>query len=146
MSEHRPRSAVVTRLLPAPPEVVYDEWLDVDALAEFLCPYPAVADTVECDPRVGGRLRIDMVNGEDVTHVTGEYLELDRPNRLRFTWNSERTGDLGSVVTVTLEAHEEQQTLMTIEHARLGADQREDHERGWTRIAAQLERKLQARV
>lgn len=85
MSERGPQSAIVQRLLPAPPEVVFDEWLNAEALAEFICPYPAVAGTIECDPRVGGRLRIDMVNGERVTCVTGEYLELDPPNRLRFT-------------------------------------------------------------
>ncbi len=144
MSEGNPRSAVVQRLLPASPEVVFDEWLDAEALAEFICPYPAVAGRVECDPRVGGKLRIDMVNGERVTHVTGEYLELDRPNRLRFTWNSDFGGGFESVVSVAFEAAGEQQTLMTIEHAQLSPDRFEDAQRGWASIAEQLERKLRA--
>jgi hypothetical protein len=36
------RAAVVRRLLPAPPEVVDDGWLDPAALADWMCPRPAV--------------------------------------------------------------------------------------------------------
>jgi uncharacterized protein YndB with AHSA1/START domain len=42
-----------------------------------------------------------MIDPEVVINVTGEYLELDRPNRLRFTWNSELGGGFAGVVTVT---------------------------------------------
>jgi uncharacterized protein YndB with AHSA1/START domain len=144
MTAPDPRTAIVRRVLPAAPEVVYDEWLDAEALAEFICPYPATAGTVECDPRVGGKLRIDMVDADGVVHVTGEYLELDRPHRLRFTWNSTFGGGFQNVVSVTLEPHGVDETLMTIEHVRLPVDLRGDHERGWTQIAAQLARRLGA--
>src|SRR6266852_1609835 len=36
-------TAVVRRLLPAAPELVYDEWLDPEALREWMCPRPARA-------------------------------------------------------------------------------------------------------
>lgn len=137
-----PTSAVVRRVLPAPPDAVYDEWLDPEALAEFICPPPARPGIVECDPRVGGRLRVVMIDPEQVVNVTGEYLVLDRPALLRFTWNSELGGGFASVVTVTLEPHGDAETLMTIEHARLPRDWRDDHAKGWALIAEQLDRAL----
>jgi uncharacterized protein YndB with AHSA1/START domain len=49
-----PPTAVVRRVMPATPEVVYDEWLDPDALADWMCPRPAVPTAIVCEPRVGG--------------------------------------------------------------------------------------------
>jgi len=139
-----PTSAVVRRVLPAPPDVVYAEWLDPEALAEFICPYPARPGIVECDPRVGGRLRIDMIDPEQVVTITGEYLVLDPPTLLRFTWNSTLGDGFAGVVTVTLEPHGDAQTAMTIEHTRLPWQWRDDHRKGWALIAEQLERVLRA--
>jgi len=143
MTEESPTSAVVQRLLPAPPEVAFDEWLDPEALAEFTCPYPTRAGVVECDPRVGGRLRIDMIDDDSVVHVTGEYLAIDRPHRLHFTWTTDLADGFDSIVMVAFEAHGDGQTLMTIEHAQLPSEWRSDHERGWAIIADQLADKLE---
>jgi Activator of Hsp90 ATPase homolog 1-like protein len=63
-------AAVVRRVLPAPPEDVYDEWLDPDALREWMCPRPAYATTVECDPRVGGELRLEIDDAGQPMTVT----------------------------------------------------------------------------
>ncbi len=148
MTALRPTSAVVQRVIGAPPEVVYDEWLDEAALAEFMCPRPATPREIECDPRIGGRLRIVMVDEADtgsvVVQVTGEYVELDRPNRLSFTWSSDLGGGFDSVVTVTLEPHDGGRTLMTIDHTRLPPDLVTAHETGWAKIAAQLDQRLRA--
>ena len=38
-----PRVAVVRRVLPAPPDVVFDEWLDPAAMTEWMCPRQARA-------------------------------------------------------------------------------------------------------
>jgi len=135
-----PKSAtvVVRRVLPAPPELVYDEWLDPSALAEFITPAPSRSGRIEIDSRVGGRFQIEMVDLDRTVHIVGEYLELERPSRLRFTWRSDLGRGFDSVVTITLDAHGDGQTMMTIEHARLPLEWAPDHEAGWTRIAAQL--------
>ena len=135
-------SAIVQRILPAPPEVVYDEWLDVDALAEFIAPFPTRPGRIELDPRIGGRYQIEMINPDSVVQVTGVYLELDRPRRLRFTWTSDLGGGFDSIVTITFEPHHGARTLMTIEHAQLPSEWRADHEEGWTQIARQLEERV----
>ena len=144
MSDPDPTTAVVERVLPAEPPVVYAAWTDPAALAEFICPAPAVAGTIECDPRVGGRLRIDMIDPDGVVHIVGEYLELDPPNRLRFTWDTSFGGGFRSVVTVTLRPHGEAETLMTIEHAQLPPEWTADHVQGWTSIARKLGDQLSA--
>jgi uncharacterized protein YndB with AHSA1/START domain len=137
-------SVVVRRLLPAPPDVVYDEWLDADALADWMCPRPAQPTKVECDPRVGGVFRLDIDETGRTMVVTGRYLELVRPRLLRFTWycSTWRTGegpdDPDSIVSVTLEPHGPDGTWMTIEHTALRADVAERHRDGWTLIAEQL--------
>jgi len=143
----RDPAAVVRRVLPAPPEVVYDEWLDADGMAEWMCPRPARPTKIELDPRVGGHLRIDIDDQGFLLQVTGTYLDLRRPHQLRFTWKSstwpERDGD--SIVTVTLSPHGDDQTLMTIRHALLPSDAADDHRQGWGRVATQLDDRLNHR-
>jgi uncharacterized protein YndB with AHSA1/START domain len=139
-----PRAAVVRRVLPASPDVVYDEWLDADGLAEWMCPRPARPTKVDLEPKAGGHLRIDIDDQGYLLQVTGTYLDLDRPRLLRFTWHCSDWAepDRGSVVTVTLEPHGDGQTLMTIRHALLPPHLTGAHERGWGRVAEQLGARL----
>lgn len=133
-------NAVVRRVMPAPPEVVYDEWLDPEALSEWMCPRPARPTAIECDARVGGRYRFDIDDEGTPMTVTGRYLELRRPALLRFTWwcSTWEATDPESVVTVTFDPYGDDATLMTIEHTRLRPDRCARHERGWTLVAEQL--------
>jgi uncharacterized protein YndB with AHSA1/START domain len=88
-------------------------------------------------------LRIDVSDG---AILTGQFLELDRPRRLRFTWSCSNWADptVQSVVTVSLEAHRASETLMTISHSQLPPAMVDDHQHGWTAIAAQLDATLSA--
>ena len=139
--------AVVQRLLPAPPGAVYDEWLDAEGMAEWMCPRPARPTKIALDARVGGQIRIDIDDqGSDVT-IVGEYLELDRPGRISFTWwcTTWEPVDQRSVVTVLLEPQGDQHTLMTIHHTQLPPSLIDDHHRGWTSTADQFAAWLERR-
>jgi uncharacterized protein YndB with AHSA1/START domain len=133
-------TATVQRLLPASPDVVYDEWIDPDALADWMCPRPARAINIELDPTIGGRLRIDIEEDGIRFTVTGRYVELDRPERLSFTWSCSTWPDPSaeSLVTVTLEPRRDNKTFMTIRHALLPPELIDEHQSGWARIAEQL--------
>ena len=143
MSGQEPAAVVVRRVLPAPQAVVWDEWLDAEGMAEWICPSPARATKIELDPRPGGVLRIDVDDQGFPLYITGRYLELDQPRRLRFTWScSTWQPPANSVVTVTLEPHGDEQTLMTIHHAALPPDVLDSHRSGWARISEQLDAQM----
>ncbi len=134
------RKVVVRRVLPAPPDIVYDEWLDPAGMTEWMCPRPARAVKIALEPSVGGSLRIDIEDSGFSLYVTGMFVELDRPRRLRFTWSCSDWADptVQSLVTVSLEARGEGETMMTIEHEQLPPEQVDSHQHGWGTIALQL--------
>jgi uncharacterized protein YndB with AHSA1/START domain len=139
-----PGLAVVQRVLPARPEIVYAEWLDADGMLEWMCPRPVQPTGIKLDPRIGGELRIQVLDEGSVVTITGRYLVLDRPNRIQFTWNCtawEPTAS-DSVVTIILEPHQDDETLMTIHHAQLPPLEIDGHERGWFKVAEQLEDRM----
>jgi uncharacterized protein YndB with AHSA1/START domain len=141
------KRSIVLRVLPAPPNVVFDEWLDAEGMCEWMCSRPAVPTSIEIDPRVGGQYRIDIDNEGLALSVTGRYVILNGPDGLVFTWHCTTWEPSApeSVVMVQLEPHDEGRTLMTIRHGRLPADLRDAYTAGWGRIAAQLEEHLAGR-
>jgi len=138
------RVVIVRRVLPAPPDIVYDEWLDPVGMIEWMCPRPARAVKISLEPSVGGSLRIDIEDSGSSLYVSGSYIELDRPRRLRFTWSCSAWADptVQSMVTVTLEDHGTAETMMTIEHEQLRPEEMDSHQHGWATIAVQLEEAL----
>lgn len=77
--------AIATHRFKASPERVFDAWLDPEKVMKWMFPKGDIV-RVEIDPRVGGRFSfVDRREGEEVDHV-GEYLEIDRPRRLVFTF------------------------------------------------------------
>ncbi len=142
-----PAVAVVTRVLPATPDVVFDEWLDPDALRDWMCPRPARVVGVEIDPTVGGALRLDIDDEGSRSVVTGEFLAIERPRRLVFTWRDSDwvDSDPDSVVTVLLEPHGNDATEMRILHESLPPGAMESYGPGWDLVARQLETSLASR-
>jgi uncharacterized protein YndB with AHSA1/START domain len=134
------RMVTVRRVLPAPPDIVYDEWLDPVGMLEWMCPRPAKAVKISLEPAVGGLLRIDIEDRGFSLYVSGMFTELDRPRRLRFTWSCSAWADpsVQSLVTVTLEDHGAGETMMTIEHEQLPPEEVDGHRHGWGTIAVQL--------
>jgi uncharacterized protein YndB with AHSA1/START domain len=132
-------AVVIERIIPAPPRVVFEAWLDREALQRFMCGGPGVRVTrAECDPRVGGQFLIVMnVEGHDLPH-RGEYLEIERYTRLVFTWRSHLAGE-GSRVTLTFAEAPGRQTRLTLEHVGLAdAEIRGKHHGGWSHILTEL--------
>jgi uncharacterized protein YndB with AHSA1/START domain len=140
MNQQSPPVAVVERLLPAPPDAVYDEWLNAEGMTEWMCPRPAQPTKIVLDPCVGGQIRIDIDDEGFGVTIVGEYLELDRPHKLSFTWHATAwdPADPPSVVTVLLAPQGDDQTLMTIHHAQLPPTQFDPHQRGWAVVIDQL--------
>jgi len=130
----------VQRVMPATPEVVFDEWLDPEALADWMCPRPSRCVAVTVEPHVGGRVRFDVDTSGSLVLITGQFLDIDRPKLLRFTWSHSGWVDptVTSIVNVAFEPVGDDQTLMSIEHSLLPPEAYEDHHRGWMVTADQL--------
>jgi uncharacterized protein YndB with AHSA1/START domain len=147
MTEPGVTSAHVERLLPATPDEVFEQWIDPDALQDWMCPRPARCLKVEIDPRPGGEIRIDIEETGQQFYVHGTYTELSRPTRVGFTWSCSTWPDPSLVthVLVTLAPQGADRTLMTILHTALTPDLGDQHLHGWTLIAQQLEASLDVR-
>ena len=129
----------IVRVLPAPPEEVFDAWTDAGSLAAWMAPGSVRRAVVELDARVGGRFRIVM-QGPDCDHPhEGEYLVVERPRRLVFTWISAATGGLATTVSVELAPHGRGETELTLTHEGLPDEAAGDrHRSGWGDILRKL--------
>ena len=138
MNEPLPDVRLV-KLVPAPRREVFEAWLDPEALRRFMCPAEGSSvSKVEVDPRVGGAFLILMqVGGQELPHQ-GRYLEIERHERLVFSWHSAVAGP-NSRVTLTFADAADGQTLLSLEHVGLDGDEiRARHEAGWTHILGEL--------
>jgi|RhiMetdeSRZDD1v2_1073273.scaffolds.fasta_scaffold84769_3 uncharacterized protein YndB with AHSA1/START domain len=133
---------VVRRQIAVPRERVFEAWLDSESLAQWMRPGDSTRAIVSVDPRVGGGFRIVM---EGPTHGTiehiGEYLAIDPPSLLSFTWISEKTDHQPTVVTI--EFHERGTgTELVLTHRHLPPAAVEAHRMGWTDIVRLLDEAL----
>ena len=135
---------VVRRQIAVPRERVFEAWLDSESLAHWMRPGDTADAIVTVDPRVGGRFRIVMEGPTHGAHEhVGEYLAIERPSLLSFTWMSEKTDHQRTVVTI--EFHERGAgTELVLTHRRLPTAMVEGHRRGWTDIVRLLDESLAA--
>jgi uncharacterized protein YndB with AHSA1/START domain len=96
-------------------------------------------------PRVGGRFRIVM-NAPEATFInTGEFLLLDRPAKLQFTWVSSRWDQQETLVTVEIHGRNAHCELV-LTHERFPREHSaEQLVGGWTRILELLDRHVERR-
>lgn len=137
-------TVVVSRVMPAAPEVVFDEWLDPEALQDWMCPHPVRVVDVTVDARVGGTVRFDVDDSGTRVLISGQFLTIDRPHQLRFTWSNSNWEDpsQASIVKVTFEPVGMDETLMSIEHSLLPPAEFESFHTGWIVTFDQLAAKL----
>jgi uncharacterized protein YndB with AHSA1/START domain len=132
-----PDVLVVRRTLAIPRERVFAAWLDPVLMARWMCPGETRSATVELEPRVGGKFRILMHHGGGDPEHTGEYLVIDPPARLSFTWISAATEFRRTIVTVEL-FERGAGTELVLTHRDLPSAKRSAHEKGWSEIVEKL--------
>ncbi len=106
------REVVVTRLIDAPVQAVFDAWANAELFRQWWAPKSmgAVITACEIDARTGGGYRITFGEGDAAMSFFGRYVEVSPPHRL--VWTNEE-GEDGPVTTVTFEADGER-TLLTM--------------------------------
>ena len=127
------------RLIDAPAEKVFRAWTNPSELMRWFGPDGCSVDEVESELVVGGRYSIRMtVPGGEKVHHFGEYLELESPHRLAFTWVLSdqpcdgSAGQLADTKVVLDLAERGGKTALTLIHERLpNANAVEGHRMGW---------------
>ena len=121
----------MVRRFDASPERVFDAWTDPNVASGWLFTGPnSESHRTEIDLRVGGRWEIaDRRGGVDYRAI-GEYLEIDRPRRLKFTFGMPQFSETFTTVTVEIEA-DGVGARMTLTQSGLQAEAVVALEEGW---------------
>lgn len=129
----------VNRIIHASIEQVFDAWLNPKILSQFILPMPGMPEPqTKTDSQEGGDFTIIMHVGDDKIPHTGKYLEINRPNKLVFTWVSPFSTD-DSTVTLNFSTLGENKTNVELTHIRfIDEGTRSDHEGGWGNILDKL--------
>ncbi len=125
-------AVVVRRTIAAPPEDLFDAFLDPESLAVWMRPNAIRSTVAKVDPRVGGRYHIVMQSESGpLPETTGVYRVIDRPKRLVFTWHWHGSDQQETLVTVDfLKAGAKTEVVVT--HELLPEAARPSHAKGWT--------------
>lgn len=106
---------VVSRRFAASPEPLFDAWFDPKAVGAWLFATPGgVSSHVEIDARVGGGFVIHEQRGETLATHFGVYREIVRPNRIVFTFTTDKLG-ASTLVTVDIKP-DGAGSLLTLTH------------------------------
>ncbi len=139
---------IITRILRAPPALVFAAWTEPQHLAHWSGPQGFTTPHHEMDLRPGGRYRACLRSADGVDHwVQGVYREVQPPARLVMThaWENER-GQPGPETLVTVTFAEAGPGLTRMHFRQSGftsEDSRQGHQDGWSssfdRLASHLE-------
>jgi len=137
----RAASVRLSRQVSAPPECIFDAWLNADQARTFLFA-GRIADAIsaEIEARVGGGFRIVRHWDGEAVEYSGEYLEIDRPYRLVFSLFVEKYAQRDDRVIVELAPLEGRSLLvLTHELSLPNPAERSRIQRGWAIALDRLE-------
>lgn len=129
------RTVRVSHRFSASPERVYDAWLDPAIASRFLFTTPTgTIVRAEIDARVGGKLHVTDRRPEgDVEHV-GEYLVLDRPRRIAFSFGVPKYSPLFTKVTLTFTPTDDGGCEVELVHEGVLPDFADRTAEGWGKM------------
>jgi uncharacterized protein YndB with AHSA1/START domain len=135
----------VTRQFSVSPERVFDAWLDPEMIGKWMFG-PDLRDEevvrISLDPRVGGSFSfVVRRQGQEIDHV-GEYLEIDRPRRLVFTWGVAGVEGSSRVIIDIVPLENGCNLTLTHELHPDWADYADRTEDAWTKMINMLSAKL----
>lgn len=142
MSELNELTLHLKRVLSAPRSAVFKAHTEPGELAKWWGPKGFTAPSIEIDLRVGGSYRIAMQPPEgDPFHLSGEFLEVEPPSRLAYTfrWEEPTPDDRETVVTFSL-ADLGGSTEVIVDQGLFATEERRAlHEQGWTETLDRLQ-------
>ena len=135
------------RVFGAPAERIFGLMTEPTRLAKWWGPHGFSTPEVRIDPRVGGSYRFTMQPPDgEAFHLSGEFLEVDAPFSLKFTfrWDEPLPDDRETIVELRLDSLGET-TKVTLTQGRFAsAERRELHRGGWAQSFEKLDAVLRA--
>ena len=135
-------------LLAAPPEGIFRMLTEPSELAQWWGPHGFTIPAVELNLTEGGRYRFRMAppDGEPF-HLSGEFLEVDPPWRLVYTfeWEEPTPDDRKTVVDLSLQAAGSGTRLALSQGPFLTEERLALHRGGWTESFEKLQSVLESR-
>jgi uncharacterized protein YndB with AHSA1/START domain len=124
----------VTRAIPASAEKVFEVWMDPKSPGG---PWFG-AERVILNPIVDGLFYLAVKHEGRTWPHYGRFVRIERPHRVEYTWVSEGTQGVESVVAVKFEPRGDQ-TDVTLRHSGVPDDEMgRRHEQGWTWVLSKL--------
>jgi len=132
------------RLIPAPPERVFEYWTEPELVAKWFGPGDFDVPSSDLDLRPGGKWRTTIRSPEGTLRtVSGVYSTIEPPRRLVFTWAwDDDNGVRGheTQVTVTLEPTPGGTRLRLVQEDFQNREVRDRHNGGWASSLSKLQR------
>jgi uncharacterized protein YndB with AHSA1/START domain len=94
------QSLQIVRTFDVAPEVVFDAFTQPAAMRVWWTDQT----TFDIDPQVGGRWTIVRKAGDATYTATGEYLEVERPHRIRYTYAMPQFSPNTDIITIDIIA------------------------------------------
>lgn len=145
MAANQP-SLTLVRILKAPREQVFDALTNPAALAQWWGPEGCACPDPKVDLRIGGAYQLDILESDGTLNkLTGRYLAIEPPARLRFTWTWTEGAYAGveTVVSIALKPHRNG-TELTLRHTGFTTPAMvDDHNGGWSSCLDCLDTHLQ---
>jgi uncharacterized membrane protein YdjX (TVP38/TMEM64 family)/uncharacterized protein YndB with AHSA1/START domain len=146
-AERRRRRSIVemTRVIPARPATVFGAFTRSDELAQWWGPQGFTVPSLQFDPRPGADYRIEMQPPDgDSFYLSGEFREVDAPERLAFTfaWEDPDPDDVETVAELSFRDLGEATEVKLTQGPFKTEARRELHRDGWSDTLDKLERFL----
>jgi uncharacterized protein YndB with AHSA1/START domain len=121
----------------ASPETVWEFLVDPEKMTSWM------GLSAELEARPGGIYRCEVIPGHT---ARGDFVELDPPRRVVFTWGWEKSGEEespvppgSSTIEIELTPEEDGTKLHFVHHDLPGAEAAESHAHGWDHYLPRLE-------
>lgn len=125
----------IERTFPCSVERLFDCFTDPAIVSRWWGPEGTRCPSAEATLEVGGRYRF-AIEGEasgQVTVAAGEYLEIDRPHRLAFTWYWEDSPEEVTRVLLEFRSRGARETTLVLTHEQFPSNARATlHGSGWS--------------
>jgi uncharacterized protein YndB with AHSA1/START domain len=145
-----PDEAHVSHRFDAPPEIVFAAWTDPEQVARWWAPegFEIPPESVDIEPRVGGRFHLDMVeaSGPGRFRYRAEIVELAEPELIVLKGEPIAGTDIEVTITRAEFVAEGGGTRMTVTSGPFTGEARENAQTGWGELVVKLERVLAARL